>query len=846
MLLLGLFLLPGFTTLLHSTSTPVAETGGAEQYQGACRYNAQGWVYVSIHGNATERGYQYGYLLAPEIVDILQRWANVIHNHPHLDRISTHLSESRYQRMSETWWRFCTREITRLYWEKYPVEYQQEIAAIAAGVSGHGGQLFGRPVTTQDILTLNEMYEYLSKMEIVKKKIHPFRTLFHQLRDVVPEMASLSDSVLLDAFLNEEPAHHCNGFIATGNATSHGQIVIGHGTICGGAMWWWNYSISLRWNIIVDVSPSEGHRFLMPTSPGYIWSDEDYYQSESGIVLLETTVPQGTYDDVGLPLSIRVRTAIQYGNSIDDVIHSLCHRNDGCMNAVWLVGDTKTGEIARLDLGYQHAAIWRTFNGYYWSANNPMNLEVRAEKFQMKKLVKNFVLTFFGYHSLGYATLRYRPVDRDIAFDTLGKAHYGHIDCGIVKSIMLTLPISEWITDSKASDSDLIRNNGLWAYYGNPQHALVMTGFDHPQPSSEVVPATGWLLLYARPHATTTTYTPTVVTPQNTTNVIWSTVLSNETNRTRGASADGILYWTLSKGAVIAMNASTGVVLWQHNVGLNPTTPLLTSDAVYVGHEGGLSCFSKAGMLLWMSPTPGLVTSTPVQQGTLVVVGDDTGNITAVDAQTGVPQGRARLPASALVGPGTGTLVYACAGSSCYSLNFSAHQPVWMFTTGGPITVPPVESQGTVYVASWDSQLYALNATSGSLLWSFTSGWGFNAPLIVDGDRIYVGGMDNSLYVLTKEGTVVWNATVTASIQSAPRVSGTVVLVAADDGHLYAFDRDSGASAWWFTPSYAIQGVKNFITTPLHTDILVEDECVCIGVNGTVYAVEMPTTVLRR
>ena len=56
----------------------------AEQYGKAYRYNAQAWIYIHIEGDPYERGFQHGYLLSEEIVDMLNRWSNTIHNHKNL------------------------------------------------------------------------------------------------------------------------------------------------------------------------------------------------------------------------------------------------------------------------------------------------------------------------------------------------------------------------------------------------------------------------------------------------------------------------------------------------------------------------------------------------------------------------------------------------------------------------------------------------------------------------------------------------------------------------------------------------------------------------------------------
>ena len=107
-----------------------------------------------------------------------------------------------------------------------------------------------------------------------------------KVKEIAPETTYIDGDAFFNSFFDGEPPHHCNGFIASGNATSDGQLVFTHSTICGGGAWWWTYYISLRWNIMLDIQPSTGNRIMMPTSPGYIWSDEDYYQNDNGIVFL--------------------------------------------------------------------------------------------------------------------------------------------------------------------------------------------------------------------------------------------------------------------------------------------------------------------------------------------------------------------------------------------------------------------------------------------------------------------------------------------------------------------------------------------------------------------------------
>jgi hypothetical protein len=133
------------TVLAEKTQIPSSKS--ADQYKEGFRYNIQGWIYLHIQGGPYERGYQHGYLLAAEIVDMLNRWSNIIHNFPLLSGISKRLSDDRFEKMSVTWWDFCTTQCYRMYWEKFPEEYQQEIKGIADGVTAHGGKLHGRDVS---------------------------------------------------------------------------------------------------------------------------------------------------------------------------------------------------------------------------------------------------------------------------------------------------------------------------------------------------------------------------------------------------------------------------------------------------------------------------------------------------------------------------------------------------------------------------------------------------------------------------------------------------------------------------------------------------------------------------
>src|SRR5439155_17271462 len=135
-----------------------------------------------------------------------------------------------------------------------------------------------------------------------------------------------------------------SAFAATGKATRDGHPIIGHITM-------FELYPSGFFNVWLDVKPDKGHRVLMQSYPAGIYSGMDYYLTDAGIAMVETTIDQTRFDITGQPLASRVRRAMQYADSIDGVVAALKQGNNGLYNNEWLLADMKTDEIAMDELG---------------------------------------------------------------------------------------------------------------------------------------------------------------------------------------------------------------------------------------------------------------------------------------------------------------------------------------------------------------------------------------------------------------------------------------------------------------------------------------------------------------
>jgi hypothetical protein len=164
---------------------------------------------------------------------------------------------------------------------------------------------------------------------------------------------------------------HCSAFIATGSATADGRIVIGHESFTE----FWNGQYM---NVIMDITPAEGHRMVYQTSPGWISSMTDFWVTEGGLVIVETTIVGFVgYDTTKTPEYARSRRASQYASSIDEWVDLIDADNNGGYANSWLIGDIETNEIAKYEQGLIYQNFQRKSDGWYFGDNAPDDPRIR-------------------------------------------------------------------------------------------------------------------------------------------------------------------------------------------------------------------------------------------------------------------------------------------------------------------------------------------------------------------------------------------------------------------------------------------------------------------------------------
>ena len=823
------------------------------KYENAYRYNIQGWIYLHIEGEPYERGYQHGYLLAAEIVDHINRWSNVIHNSPPLENRHIDHESARYEKLSNTWWNFCRSRIKRIYWDRTPEEYQEEIKGIADGVKDQGGKIYGRDVDYIDILAINQFFEWMIRNDNTKKGFHPLRDLFNSLKNLIP--TSLDEDGFVQSFLDVPPTDHCNAFIATGDATTDGQLVAAHNIRCGG--WWYSYYIAQRWNVILDIAPSDGYRLMLHSSPGFIWSDANYYQNEEGIVIMDTTCAQGLWKNKGYSMVIRTRRAAQYSENLDEAIDYLMEKNDGLWTAAYLIGDSETGEIARLDLSLYNYEIWRTFDGFYWSANNIMSTKIRAEAIGLG--LKGILYRMLGLSFYGYFTRRYFHTPRDAKFEELGEKYYGDIDIEVLKDkIMCEHPITDSsTTDIKATDTQLMEANSLWAFWGNARGMIWDVSDQEPNlKDARNVPPAGWTLIYGLPTG------HDVKLPLNTNEVrrglynskiLWEYDFAKDFEGGNSwyanlAYATDIIFGAGLDGTVYALDAETGEKLWIKKVNDYGGITWINTDQelVIVGWENESCALDQiTGDVIWTNDDINFISSQPVFINDKVIFGTRNGDLYAVNRADGKIVWHTTLNQQKMypsVSKNSNSIIVAN-DKQCYAIDAADGTVKWTFTANEMVLSPPLIIGNTVYFGSCDTNIYALEADTGKLKWKHSTGWGIVTTPAFSDDTVFAGSLDHHMYALKAEdGGLSWSFECNAAIHSPPVVYGEYVFFGCDDGWYYALNKSNGNIAWCFAANNTIDDdIYNYITTAVVGNSLADDGMIFTSANGKIYGFDAQT-----
>ena len=253
--------------------------------------------------------------------------------------------------------------------------------------------------------------------------------------------------------------------------------------------------------------------------------------------------------------------------------------------------------------------------------------------------------------------------------------------------------------------------------------------------------------------------------------------------------AYGRLTISTNHGRLVSVDAATGKARWTFESGrCVAASPAVARRVIYASFmnrppcnasgsslDGQVIAFDAlSGKIRWRA-TVGVNESSPLVSGGLVTVGDWNGDVTALDARTGVQR--------------------------------------WRFHTGGKVKGAPALADGRLVIGSYDGAVYALDPQTGALLWKASSqerigsrGTFYATPALAFG-RVYIGATDGKVYSFGAEsGKLRWSQSTGGYVYASAAIWRQSVLVGSYSGSFFSLDAATGAEQWRFRAAGPISG----------------------------------------
>lgn len=293
---------------------------------------------------------------------------------------------------------------------------------------------------------------------------------------------------------------------------------------------------------------------------------------------------------------------------------------------------------------------------------------------------------------------------------------------------------------------------------------------------------------------------------------------------------DSRIFAATRGGSVLALDGSTGVVLWRVEGrpgrlalgggilalrredgtvwGMDPASgsdrfkadpsvpgalpPVIEGARLLLAGDGLAALDARTGRLLFSFPGPPAATA-PVATGPWVLVGEKDGTLRCRDGATGVSlwtQATGRTLLAPPVVDDRRRILLGTASRGFVALDLeNKGRRLWRWKVGTDVQVPGVIFGGKVLVASREAVLYALDRGNGSMAWlAALPSRPISRPLLV-GNAVLVACQETDVVGLdARTGKKLGSLTTPAEIRTEPIVIGTRLFVGLRDRSIVAID----------------------------------------------------------
>lgn len=265
------------------------------------------------------------------------------------------------------------------------------------------------------------------------------------------------------------------------------------------------------------------------------------------------------------------------------------------------------------------------------------------------------------------------------------------------------------------------------------------------------------------------------------------------------AVAEGRVYFLSRDGYFYAVELATGRFLWR----------FATKGESRFGAVGGYGLPQSFGLI---SDPWDFYLSSPLVEDGIVYFGSSDRHVYALSAVTGQPIWSFKADDMVHSSPAyaDGKIFVGTWGTKLYALDAKTGEEAWRFQGKTDpdqcvmqgMTASPTVNGDTVFIGARDGFFYAINRRDGRLKWSYNAeGSWVLSTAAVDDRHVYFGTSDTGLLLgLDKQtGKEVLRADTRLWTYTSPvLINGQWIVIGTMAGELYAFDKHTGARAWYY------------------------------------------------
>lgn len=270
----------------------------------------------------------------------------------------------------------------------------------------------------------------------------------------------------------------------------------------------------------------------------------------------------------------------------------------------------------------------------------------------------------------------------------------------------------------------------------------------------------------------------------------------------------------------------------------------VAEDAIYISYGSNVRAADLSnGSELWHYPDESKITffAEPAVTDDLIIVGDYTNTLHALDRKTGVEQwaftgSKGRWVSGVIIvndtiyAPNTDHQLYildldgkkisslkmdeafwakpitdgkvvflSSMDHHLYAVNTESNQISWKIDLGGALVTSPSIDDGILYIGTLAKEVYAIDSSSGQSVWKspFTSEGSIWASILSNEGVLYFGDATGNFYALdAQSGKQIWKDNIGSAILASAVKSQESLLVPSQAGEIYQFDMDGKNKIW--------------------------------------------------